>query len=676
MSSVKASGRLLSILSITVAFSLLAGCAEEQTDGNLGPASIAITFPTQDGFVNESRFRVRGTADGTDTVSVNGTDAEVIGGEWEVLLSFEEGAQSVEAKAKESQDSVDFVVDTIAPVIALDSPVRGLFVEQGEAAASESAEVTFAGVVSDEGSGLHLLALDGEAVSYGDQGSFSHAAGLGLGYNEFQMRAVDLAGNEAKTLRAVMYGPLADPTAEIESAGEILLSPSALDTAAQVIESLMTPERITQFVQTSLADNENISIDSVEFDSLDADLTPNTPDSSFPNGYLQVDVAVINLQIKGVATFQDTDYPVTITIDEATVATQLVLAASDEGGLDVSFGQSELDLAEEDMHFTFGDDEQPGDGWLDTMRTIAANAAQAAFSGLLSDELFDQLYDPGVLSRQVELFGRTLEFQLYVREVRTSADGIYIKASVAITSPRYEEVPEAPGALNLVLGERTVPKLEGDLLLTTHRTALNRILHGIWRSGLLTLELAGADFAGYELPVELSASSLALLLDNRISSLDTQQTPAGLTLRPQLPPVASIADGSDDVAIKLGELLVDLQLLPEGAAPIKLATVALFVDATVQFEARDGKLALSIEADARADLDDEPEIDLDDQDVEALFVDLIALTSEMIGDNLELTAAAELEWLRVDNPQAEVHGEEMDQLSVTVDLTANPQGVE
>jgi hypothetical protein len=682
MSVPNATCRRLAIFTTLLVLSVLAigltGCAEDQTDGNLGPAAIAITYPEQDAFVNQSRFRVRGTAEGTEEVDVNGTTAEVVGGEWEALVTFEEGAQTVTASARDSQHTVDFVVDTIAPAITLESPVRGLFVEEDDAG-----EVTFEGVASDEGSGLQVLALDDVAVSYDDQGSFAHDASLDLGYNEFEIRAVDRAGNESTKLRAVMYGPLADPTSEIESAGEILLSASALETASQVIESLMTPERITQFVQTSLADNDTIEVDSVSFDALDVELIPNSPDANFPDGHLAIKVAVNNLSMAGTATVSGEPYDVTITLDEVTITTEVVLAASEAGGLDISFGQSELDFVEEDLHFSFADvnEDDLGQGWRDTLRSLAVVAAKAAFSGLLSDELFDQLYDPDVLRRQVELFGRTLEFQLYIREARTSSEGIYLNASVAIVSPRYEEVPEAPGALDLPLGQRTAPKVEGDVRLTTQRTALNRVLHGIWRSGLLTLELAGDDFAGYELPVELSASSLALLLDSRISSIDTQQTPAGLNLRPQLPPVASLvgsdqAESDGDVGIKLGELLVDLHLLPEGREPIKLATVALFVDATVAFEARDGKLALGIEAVARADLDEEPEIDLDDRDVEALFSDLIALTSQMIGDNLELTAAAELEWLRIENPQAEVHGEQLDQLSVTADLNANPDGVE
>lgn len=663
--------RLSFALLTLLAFLLVTTSCAEDPDENLKPAVLAITYPEQGGYVNKSRVRISGTAENVDKVSVAGKKADVIAGEFEAFVNLDDGAHTVSVTARDATETVDFTVDTVAPTIVLDAPARGLFVD-GE----QAGEVVFEGLATDEGTGLKVLALDGAAVSWDDAGSFSHVASLDDGYNEFELKAVDMAGNESTKLRGAIYGPLADPTAEIDSAVEILLSPEALTTATAVIEGLLTPQRISQFVQSSLADNDTIAVDSVDFDSLDVALTPKSPDATHANGYVGIEVTVTNFQLAGTATIGSDDYPITITIDETTITTEVEMMASDAGGLDVSFGQSELDLVEENLHFSFdGFSEQDlSEGERDTFRTIAVNAAKAAFSDLLSDELFAELYDPGVLRRKVELLGRTLEFQLYIRAVRVSSEGIYLNASIAIVSERYAEVPDAPGALDLPLGARTAPSVEGDIMFTTNRSAINRILHGAWRSGLLTLELAGADFAGYDLPVELTASALALLLDDRIGTLDEQSTPAGLKLRPQLPPVASLgstdADGSD-IGIELGELLVDLRLLPEGGEPIEVVTVALFVDVTAQFEARDGKLALGLDAEARADIDAEPEFDLDDKKVEDLFANLIELTSEMLGDKMELTAAAELDWLTIDNPQAEIHGERDDQLSIVADVNAN-----
>ncbi len=674
-----AAARFLAISTVFAAVGLLGGCAQDQANGNLGPAAVTITSPQAGDYVNKSRIHVKGTADNADKVSVNGQETDVVDGQWEVLVDFDEGPVTATATARDTSTSVDFTVDTIAPKITLTSPKRGEFLDD-----SQPAQLTFEGSATDEGSGLIELSMSGAAVDYDEQGHFSHDVPLDNGYNEFELKAVDKAGNESTTLRGAIYGPVADPTSEIDSAAEVLVSPDALNTATSVLESLLTPERVTQFVQTSLADNQSIAVNTVSFDSLSVELTPHSRDGGHDTGYLMMKVDVANLVIDGTATIGSSDYPTTITIDQATVSTEVSIAASDAGGLDISFGNKTLDVAEQDLHFSFdGMTEQDlTQSQRDTLRSVALSVAKAAFSELLSDQLVNQLYDPGVLHRTVELLGRTLEFQLYVRKVRITSEGVYLNTSLAIVSPRFEGVPEAPGALNLPLGQRTTPTISGDMMFTTQRTAINRILHGAWRSGLLNLDLQGSDFAGIELPVKLNASALALLLDPRIADLDTNTTPAGLKLRPLLPPVASLApksaDGATDkdIGIRLGELMVDLQLLPDNGQPIDLATVALFLNITAHFEARDGQLALSLDAKARADVDDEPTLDLDDQKVESMFANLIKLATQMIGDKMKLSSAANLQWLTIDNPQAEVHGVDHDQLSVAVDLTANPDGVQ
>ncbi|MFP4598360.1 MAG: hypothetical protein ACLFVJ_08910 [Persicimonas sp.] len=663
----------LSILAVSL---LLGACAEDADTRE--QVLLEISYPEAGSFVDESRVRVRGTADGADRVTVNGQTAEVAGGEWDVLVDFEEGPATASASAGEEEVEVDFVVDTVAPSFELTSPERALIVEEGE-----SDEVLFEGRVEDDGSELTVLALDNAAVSYDEDGNFSHTVSLEPGYNEFELRAVDEAGNESSARRAALYGPMADPTSEIDSAAEVEVSPEAFDTTAEVIESLLTPERLTQLAQDSLVDNENIAVDSIDFDSLSVEISPLSAPAGQEHGYLEVFIDITNLQVEGTATISGEDYPATITVDEAAMTTEVTLTATDSGDLDVSFSGSELVFEDEALHFTYED--YSGDD-SETLRGIAANAARAAFSDLLSDELFDQLYDPGLLRRQVELLGRTLEFQLVLEQVRTTGDGMYIRAALAIVSDRYDEVRDAPGALELPLGERTVPKIEGDLLFKTHRTAVDRVLHGAWRSGLLHQELVGSDFAGYELPVDLRAGALAAVLDSRISQLDDTDTPVVLGLRPLLPPVAALdrhagaeesgdSAGDDQLGIQLGELLVDMTLVPEDGEPIEVVSVALFLDLKATFELRDAKLGLGLEADVRADVAEEHDIDFEDEEVEALFVDLISLASEMIGEQMELTAAAELDWMTIDNLQAEIHGEEFDQLSVTADIAANPDAL-
>ncbi|AWV90784.1 hypothetical protein [Bradymonas sediminis] len=655
------------------------GCSDDSAPTDSGPeAVLAISYPESGAFINKSRVMVRGTAEGVDTVKVNGNQAEVVSGEWKVLVDFAEGEALATASAGKAEASVDFVVDTIAPVIELAQPARGLM-----QADSDGDQVVFAGRVTEEVSGLKVLGLDGAGVSFDEDGNFTHSAELRPGYNEFELKAVDGAGNESKTMRAVVFGPLAGATDEIDSAAEILLSPALFADAGDVILSLMTPERLSEFLQGSMADNENFQIDSIDYSDASVEIAPHSMDPLHDTGYITIDLSVEALVIAGTVTFEGESLPVTITIDQVAISTELTLAATEAGGLDISFSESVLEFEEDALHFDVaGKTEQDlGEGLRNVLFTVATGVAKTAFSEILSDELFAQLYDPGLLRRSVELLGRTLEFQLYIRQVRiTEGDGIFVKASIAVVSPKFEGVPDVPGALDLPQGPRTSSSLAGDLLVSTRRTAVNRILHGAWRSGLLNLALVGSDFAGFELPVELSASALSVLLDSRISQLADKSTPAGLKLRPLLPPIvdlkqspAAVEAGANDIRLQLGDLMADLQLLPSDGAPIDIATVALYVDISAQFTSRDGKLGLTMDATARADVAEEPTLDLDDAKIEDLLTNLVGLATQMLGNKLELGADTELGWLRVREPQAEVHGVEFDQLSVAADVEAVPQ---
>jgi hypothetical protein len=652
---------------------LLLSCGPDNGVGDT--AAISITYPEEGAFIGDSQVEIRGTATDLDEVTVNDQTTDVIGGEWSVRVGFSEGDVTATATSGDVSDSVSFVVDTTPPQLELTSPKRGLF-----APAADGPEVQFEGTVTDEGSGVELLKRDNVAVEWDEQGAFSHTFTAEAGYNQTAMTAIDRAGNEATVIRGLLHGPMTDPTAEIEDAVEVLATPDAIDTATTVVEELMTPERITDFA-TGAFENDAIALTSIDYDTLDVQATPEPADANHDAGYIDMQVFVENMVIEGTVTLGDGDYPTTITVDEATLTTEVSLAANDEGGLAITLGNTNLALADEDLHFTVESQNggQLSDDDVEILRDIAANAVRLAFGELLSDRLIDLLYDPGILRREITILGRTLEFQLYVRDTRISTDGVYVNTSLQLLSDRYADVPEAPGALNLPLGPEQTPTIEGDLLLTSHQNGVNRLLHGVWRSGLLHQELSGSDFAGVELPFELQANALSAIIDSRIADLEGPDASAVLTLRPQLPPVSDLdeTEGGNSFAVDLGELLVDIAVVPSGGGePTAVATVALFLDITATVVPEDGQLGIQLEADAQADLDAEPAFDMDDQAIEEALVNLMELALEVVGEDLQLGAETELLWLTVSNPQTQVHGEENDQLSITVDVAPNPSALE
>ncbi|MFW5968978.1 MAG: hypothetical protein ACOCV2_15745, partial [Persicimonas sp.] len=642
--------------------------------------SVEITEPEEGDFLGETRVRVRGEASSAiDRVKVNGESTEVASGEWDVLVDFEPGpatATVTAAEAEDVTDSVDFTVDTEPPVIELESPERGTFVEE-----DEGDQITFEGTVSDDSEKLRAFAINQEAVDYDDDGRFRHDVDLEQGYNEFEVRAADEAGNESTVRRAVMYGPMVDSTTPIDSAAALVADSEMYDMLTEIIEAYLTPDRVTDAVKSSVADEDQIEISRVDFEDLSVDITPVTDDG----GYLQVEVDVTNFEIEGEAHFGDGSYPMTITVDQARVTSDVYLEPDGEGDLRVDFEEHALELESEDLHFEFDgmSEDDLGEDERDLLQTVAESAAESAFSELLDDELVEELYDPGMLRREFEILGRTVEVELEILDINVRSRETYVDLGAAIVSDRFEDVPKAPGAIHWGSDQVEVPTLERDLLVASHRGAVDRLLHGVWRSGLLTLQLGPSDFSDFELPIDLNADALGAFLKADLDDLASGDTPVGFHLRPQLPPVAAMGEqslgepGEDDVlGMRVGDLLVDIELLPEDADPVHVATLALFVDAEAVVEAEEGSLNLELDAEARADIAGEPAVDLDEEETEDFVTDMVGIAVEMMGDESELTSGFEIEWLSVENVEPRVYGEDDDQLSVEADLEADTDAIE
>ncbi|MFW5966194.1 MAG: hypothetical protein ACOCV2_01695 [Persicimonas sp.] len=656
-------------------------CGGEDGTADPSQGSVEITSPEEGAHVGEERVRVKGEASSAiERVEVNGETADVTGGEWEALVEFEPGevtATATAVDAEEVRDSVDFVVDTEVPEIVLDAPDRGTFVEE-----EEGNTVTFEGRVTDNADKLRAFALNDEVVEYDDDGNFSHDASLEPGYNEFEVRAADEAGNESSVRRAVMYGPMVDSGAPMDSAFALVADARMYELMTEVIEGFLTPERVTDDVQSATADEEQVDVTEVTFDDLSVDIVPVTDGS----GYLEVEVHVTGLEIDGEAHFGDGTYPMTIAIDEAVVTSDVYLEPDGEGDLRVDFEEHQLELESEDLHFEFDgmSEDDLGESERDLLQSVAETAAESAFSELLDDELVEEMYDPGMLHREFEILGRTLEIELEIQHINIRSGETYVDLGAAIVSDRFEEVPEAPGAVQWPGQQLEIPSLERDLLVASHRGTIDRILHGVWHAGLLTLQLGPSDFADFELPIDLNADSLGTFLDADIADLAEGDTPVGLRLRPQLPPVAAMGDqaekseSDDDVlGMRMGDLLVDIELWPEDGDPIEVATLALFLDAEAVVEAdEEGSLNLELGAEARADVAGEPAVELDEEDTEDFVSDMVGIAVEMMGDESELTSEYEVDWLTIRNVEPRVYGEDDDQLSVEAELEADTDAIE
>lgn len=657
----------------TVCLALTACSSDPGTESE--PATVEILEPAEGALLNVTRVRIKGRALNTREVNVNGKIVSVVAGVWEAPVDVGEGDVVVSAEVKGAKDEVRFKVDATPPTLKITSPKRGEFIDSADAT-----DVLVTANVVDGGVGLSVVSVNEQLVEPDAEGNFSFRERLIPGLNLLKVRAIDQALNESQHTLGVIYGPLTDPTTPITPGFNLYARQPAINAATQVLKAALTPELVKSFVDQQLMMNDQVTIEQIAFDPVELTVTPKTdPVSTQKEGFLDTKLVIKNLKLVGTFKFGGQAVGLEVAVSEATAQTKLYLRADGQGGLSIQFEEPVLDLPRESLSWkvTLGDGELNDDD-VRVLGDIVENIARLAFAEILNARLIEQLYDPAILNRRIELLGRTLEFTLKIEEVIINGNGVFVRTSIAMPAEQFAQVPQAPGALSRVAGRTAAPMTNASVTVTTDRTAVDRLMHGVWRSGLLNQELKGSDFAGFELPFELNAGALALLVDARVNNYVDSTSAVGIALRPQLPPVIELEpDASDSSALRIGfgELHVDVLLDVDGPEPKKLMTLAMFLDLGLSLKIDGVELGLGFETAVSADLIDEPLFDLVDANAEDVFVELISLVPSLFSERFVLNGEADLTWAKLTNPSVEVHGLENDQLTIGLDVEANPDGV-
>ncbi len=615
-------------------------------------ARVEITFPKEGDLVKNANLRVKGRASNTDSVLVNGEVADVVGDIWEISLRFSQGNQSVKATSGSASDEVHFLIDSVGPELVVNEPVRGAYFTKG----SDPESVMVKGKV-EEGN-IDIFTINEQIIELQADGSFEYAFLLKEGLNEINVAAIDKAGNKTEDIRAVMYGTWIDPSADIDPGMNLFVRQALMKKTEVIFKEVATPELVKTFVSTSFPDT--FVLNTISFDPLDVSI-------DLKKDAIATDFLITNLKIDGVFTIAGSDITTIIEIDSIRSKQDIVPLVTADGGFELSFKNSVLELEPEDVRFNIGGLSSED---ADSLRSFAVDIVKAAFGDFLAEAVFNELIDPDILIRKTELLGRELIFQLKLQEISIFSDGILARTAFILPSEGAEEVRDVPGALNRQSGLAGGGEPAGDILFTTSRNAFDRIAHGIWNSGLFHLTLEKNQFAGLTLPFDLTASGLALALDSRISNIAGPDAPVILRLRPQLPPVVELDKNTNKIQVKMGEFLVDFIVL-DGTKEIVVATMAAFFDLGINVNVNGFLIELAFDTSLRADLIREPEIDLDDQKTEKLFEDLIALIPKIFENNLNLRGKADIFWITLQNPDILIHGEDQDYVSFGMEVEPN-----
>ncbi len=621
---------------------------------------IEITFPEAGSLQRDARLRVRGTAVNLEQLEVDGVVAEVVGDEWEVLVPLEQGEVTVSATADGATDSVTFTVDSVAPSLFVDSPERALYRD-----ASEGDTIAVSGNVYDDGSGLELIKIGEQIVQPDGDGNWSWEQTLRPGLNEITVVARDIAGNQTDDIRGVMFGEYVAPDETIDPGFDIWLDETSMPVMEQVVEGFITPDNM--MVMAGAFESNAVRITSIELSPVDATLT-------LRRGAIDAQLYVTDLVILGKFTLSGTEYDIRVAITKMTIALAMTPFATPDGRLDVTFSDPVLELLPEDLSYDIADLSDSDNEYLEG---LVIESARAGFGYVLSLGFFAAIYDADILNRRIALLGKEVIFQVSFKDVAIFAEGMLVRTTITMPIEKWPDVRESPGALNRLPGPSTGYDPEGEMAFSLTKNTLDRLLHGVWHSGLLHYQLDSAAFAGFDLPFELTAGALGNVVDGQIAGVAGATTPAALRLRPMFPPVAEFDVENRRLLIQMGEMHIDLLLLPPGKPPIVVATIATFLDLSVRLSIVDGVIArLDFDTELRADIAAEPEIDLDDERAEGFLEGLIALIPQVLAAGLDLRGEADITWVKLSDPRVWVHGANKDYGTVNLTMTANPQTLE
>ncbi|RDV38214.1 hypothetical protein DV096_10395 [Bradymonadaceae bacterium TMQ3] len=631
-------------------------CSGDDQPAETTERSLSITSPTAGEIVSTSNVRVRGTAENIDQVNVNGEPVDVTGGSWEVLLPFAEGEASVTVSGGGQEDQVDFRVDSLAPQLSLSSPQRATVLD-----ATTTTSVMVNGNVVEEGTGLFLVKVGEQIIDVDEAGNFSYELALTPGLNVVTVTAIDRAGNESATRRGINFGPLGEPDALIEDALRVEVSRTGFERISEVVEAFVTPERIMTFVAGAELPG-NVEITDVAFENLDLAITPQ-------DGYFDIAMQLDALRLDGLFSINGNE-PLAGYVAIATVGVnlQIELSPREDNSLELRILNSELVLENSDITSNLIEDN-------DTLRNLVGNLLQVAFAEFVGDLIVESLYDPAILTQNFEFLGRSVELTLGFETLLVTPQGMLVDVSMDFPPDAHADVEDVAGVLMRELGSTGGSNLASPLRMHTNNTALDRALHGVWRSGLFHQVIGGDNLDAIALPFDLTVDGLAALLsDQRIRDLAAPGTPVGLGLRPLLPPVAELVDADEEVGgsieVGMGDFMIDIFLLHADKPRELVVTIALFINLDVVPTVEADTLKFDLDIEAEGDLADSPLLDLNAARVTGLITELIELIPSLAASNLNVQSGAELEWMRIGDPQIDVHGLQADRLAVGLNLEA------
>jgi hypothetical protein len=472
----------------------------------------------------------------------------------------------------------------------------------------DEATIEVAGRVT--GGAAPTLTIAGQPITLGPGGSFNATVPMAPGMNILVSEVKDTTGRK-EDRRAVLRGATADANGKIDDALRAKMSAAGLQKIADLVGNYVSDMDLNGLVP----DSEEFTVENITYSRIEVRLTPQ-------NGKVRARLVVHDLHVEVSATF-DLIIDVTLTgsadCDQAIIEADLLLSATRAGGLDIAVSNTAVDL----QGFEYNINYVPG--FIENLFTDWVRGyAEDLLTDTLADFVVPSLFDPSVLTQEVEILGTTLQLGLEIRDVVTNPSGVELKLAGLARAPDAVHPGKAmpsPVAPPQAMGNGS------HLDVAMQAGMIGRIVHAAWAGGLLDIEVGPG--GAVELPPQVGLPLLRGALGQAVSGFPAN---AVLTLqtRPLLPATVTIEDGERPIVLHAGDLLLDMRVDNE-----LVATVALDFVAHLALDIIPGQtisLVPDFVVEAHADVADQPRGPVNETVLETLMATFAGALPGLVAD--------------------------------------------
>ena len=545
------------------------------------PVEVRITSPADGALLAGTILLVTGEVSGTSRteVTINDVSVPAEAGVFAYFMPIEDGPMIITVTHAESgaSDTVAVTVDGRPPRLKIEEPARATLVAEGSSIKLR--------VTADDEHALKRVVAAGQELDLAEGPEWELDCALDAGLNTLTLEAEDEAGNVATEHVNVLSGTFAPQMDELPDALLIHIGVEALEGLTSVLGYL-----IDHFDFASTVQDQNPLLDSDLYAVSIAEVSvqPGTAVEIRPTeNRLEVGLTILGLKASGELKLKTTGtlLGLTLEIEQTDLLVPLGIVPKDgeyEVFLDppiFEFVQPIVTLSDPEGGVSVAAIEGPLLQSLEKLLTDTAVAMGAeALQAVLS-----KLADP--ITTEMGPIAFTVDLTAIEASIREHGIELRLSGSVQIDGEAvHTDDPGVFGTPNDPLYGPRGP----DVAIALSDDLLNTIFHGLWRVGVLDLTVDQQMLDDISAHIALVVGFLGGVAEQVDATMDPE-TPMTVTLMPLLQPVMAPKQGSDAIAVAVGDLSLSFHT---GSGPLLTGflTLRLALGAMTKL----GKLAFEV----------------------------------------------------------------------------------